>query len=216
AAPGAFAQQPTFTPYHANGIYDPGEKVGWTVTWPQGAAAPAGPYAYTVRKNNFGDPIKTGSLDLAGGPATIEVALDEPAMLYVHAHDKPPGAPTGPPGNYPSVGNTDRETSYFLNMYLRDYRAIDYLTSRPEWDGKTLVLMGTSMGGQQSLCLAGLHPRVTHLIVHVPSGSDFSGPAHGRSASYPNWPTNNPAVVETARYFDAVNFAPRIKATALV
>jgi cephalosporin-C deacetylase len=72
------------------------------------------------------------------------------------------------------------------------------------------------MGGQQSLCLAGLHPKATHVIVHVPSGSDFSGPAHGRSASYPNWPTNNPAVVETARYFDAVNFAPRIKATALV
>src|SRR5438270_13869309 len=82
AAPAARAQQPTFTPYHANGIYDLGEKVGWTVALPPGAA-PAGPYAYTIRKNNFGDPVKVGTFDLANGPASIEVALDEPAMLYV-------------------------------------------------------------------------------------------------------------------------------------
>ncbi len=146
----------------------------------------------------------------------IDRASEGWLALNVDAHDKPPDSPTSPPANYQSIGNTDRETSYFLKMYLRDFRAIDYLISRPEWDGKTLVLMGTSMGGQQSLCLAGLHPKVTHVLVHVPAGCDFSGPAHGRSASYPNWPTDNPAVVETGRYFDAVNFAPRIRATALV
>src|SRR5207244_2228507 len=54
-----------------------------------------GPYAYAVRKNNFGDPIKTGTLDLANGPATIEVTLDEPAMLYVQI--TPPTGATGAP-----------------------------------------------------------------------------------------------------------------------
>jgi cephalosporin-C deacetylase-like acetyl esterase len=39
-------------------------------------------------------------------------------------------------------------------MYLGDYRAVEYLASLPDWDGKTLVVMGTSMGGQQSLCVA--------------------------------------------------------------
>ena len=62
------------------------------------------------------------------------------------------------PRNYQAVGNTDRETSYFLNMYLRDSRALDYLLTRPDWDGKTIVLTGGSMGGQQSLALAGLRP----------------------------------------------------------
>jgi hypothetical protein len=33
------------------------------------------------------------------------------------------------------VGNTDREKSYFLNMYLRDSRALDYLMTRSDWDG---------------------------------------------------------------------------------
>src|SRR5262245_37973101 len=98
AASSAFAQQPTFTPYHANGIYNAGEKVGWTVALPPGTAAPPGPYAYAyaVRKNNFGDPIKTGTLDLSRGPATIEVTLDEPAMLYVQI-TPPPGAAGAPP-----------------------------------------------------------------------------------------------------------------------
>jgi len=40
-------------------------------------------------------------------------------------------------------------------MYLRDSRAIDYIASRPDWDGKTIVVMGTSMGGHQSLVAAG-------------------------------------------------------------
>src|SRR5262249_36861170 len=99
--------------------------------------------------------------------------------LNVDSHDKPPSAPNGPPQNYQSVGNTDKEKAYFLTMYLRDVRAIDYITSRPEWDGKTLVVMGTSMGGQQSLCAAGLHAKVTHVIVNEPSGCDMCGPLHG-------------------------------------
>ena len=118
--------------------------------------------------------------------------------------------------HYESIGNNDRDKSYFLRMYLADYRAVDYITSRPDWDGKTLVVMGISMGGQQSLCVAGLHSKVTHLIVDVPAGCDTNGPLHGRQSSYPNFPSNDPKVMETALYFDAVNFAPRIHATSLV
>ncbi|HVT27025.1 MAG TPA: acetylxylan esterase, partial [Lacipirellulaceae bacterium] len=118
--------------------------------------------------------------------------------------------------HYESIGNNDRDKSYFLEMYLRDYRAVDYIASRPDWNGKTLVVMGISMGGQQSLCVAGLHPKVTHVIVDVPSGCDTNGPLHGRQASYPFFPANDPKIMQTALYFDAVNFAPRIKATSLI
>jgi len=41
--------------------------------------------------------------------------------------------------HYESIGNNDRDKSYFLRMYLADYRAVDYITSRPDWDGKTLL-----------------------------------------------------------------------------
>ncbi|MFO0788500.1 MAG: acetylxylan esterase [Pirellulales bacterium] len=118
--------------------------------------------------------------------------------------------------HYETIGNNNRDESYFLRMYLGDYRAIDYITEHPDWDGKTLVLYGVSMGGQQGLCLAGLNPKATHLIVNVPAGCDTNGPLHGRQASYPNFPASDAQVMRTALYFDAVNFAPRIQAHSLI
>jgi len=131
--------------------------------------------------------------------------------LDVSSHDMPPDQATAP-RDYQAIGNTDRESSYFLNMYLRDARAIDYITSRPDWDGRTLVAMGTSMGGQQSLVTAGLRRQITAVLVNEPSGTDANGDLHGRKPGYPNWPSANPDVMRTALYFDPVNFAPRITA----
>jgi cephalosporin-C deacetylase-like acetyl esterase len=101
-------------------------------------------------------------------------------------------------------------------MYLGDYRAVEYLASRPDWDGKTMVVMGTSMGGQQSFATAGLNPRVNGLVVNVPAGADVTATLHGRAPSYPNWNVSRPEVLETARYFDPANFAPRIRARSMV
>jgi len=134
----------------------------------------------------------------------------------VDSHDMEPDQATAP-RDYAKIGNDDRETSYFLNMYLRDTRALDYIQSRPDWDGRTIVISGMSMGGQQSLATAGLNPdRVTAMIINVPAGADFSGDLHGSKRGYPNWPVDDPKVVETARYFDVMNFAPAIKARSLV
>jgi cephalosporin-C deacetylase-like acetyl esterase len=362
-------QQLVFTPYHATGIYDIGETVGWTVA--PGPVEPTYAYKWTVRRNNA-VVLKEGKLDLSSGTDKIEIAGDEPEMIYVaiepvaklavespapeapaaavaapgrggsmgfvggntgrnnglyavgaavaplkiglatprpadfdsfwseklaaqakvpinpaltpvqsdvpdvemnafaldalgskaqgyiakpmkegkfpalvllqyagvyalnarsvalraaegwlvidvDSHDKLPSDPSGnAPRNYPVVGNTDREKSYFLNMYLRDSRALDYLMTLPEWDGQTIVLMGTSMGGQQSLVLAGLRPeKITAVLVCVPSGTDVDGDLHGRKAGYPNWPSNDPDVMKTALYFDPINFASRINAPVL-
>lgn len=138
-------------------------------------------------------------------------------VINVDSHDKSPSDPSGDiPKNYQTIGNTDREKSYFLDMYLRDSRALDYLLSRPDWDGKTIVLMGGSMGGQQSLTLAGLRPeKISAVLVCVPAGADTNGDLHGRKAGYPNWPSDSPAAMNTALYFDTVNFASHIKAPVL-
>jgi cephalosporin-C deacetylase-like acetyl esterase len=356
ASPPAFPQrapipeQLRFAPYHASGIYDVGETVGWTVT--PGPVTPTYSYKWTVRRNNA-VVLKEGKLDLSSGKDKIEIAGDQPGMIYVavepyapapassgyvggntgrnnglyavgaavapakiglstprpadfdafwdgklaaqakvpihpvltrvetdvpdvelnmfvldalgsqthgyvatparqgkfpaliqlqyagvyalnargaaqHAaegwlfinvdsHDKLPSDPAGNiPRGYQAVGNTDREKSYFLNMYLRDSRALDYLLTRPDWDGKTIVLTGGSMGGQQSLVLAGLRPdKITAALVCVPAGADANGDLHGRKAGYPNWPSDNPDVMKTALFFDTVNFASRIKAPVM-
>ena len=348
-------EQLTFTPYHASGIYDIGEKVGWTVT--PGPVTPTYAYKWTIRRNNAVT-LKQGKLDLSSGKDTIEIQGDQPEMIYVavepyagvnadapppssytggntgrnnglyavgaavapariglstarpddfddfwnaklaaqekvpinavltpvetdvagvelnmfvldalgskahgyvakpagegkfpaliqlqyagvyalnahaaaqHAaegwlflnvdsHDKLPSDASGNiPRNYQTIGNSDREKSYFLSIYLRDSRVLDYLLTRPDWDGKTIILTGGSMGGQQSLALAGLRPeKITAAgLVCVPAGADTNGNLHGRKAGYPNWPSENPEVMKTALYFDTVNFASRIQAPVM-
>lgn len=376
-----------FTPFHADGIYALGAKVGWTVRLPPGEAAPKGRFTYTIRSNDL-DVVKTGSFTLSSGNAAIELTFDEPAMLYavvdyrpsaaalsasdyrkinraleallektdpalkslferyphyrpiaarfpfgafeehrvatlgaavaptrlepsepapadfwsfwgrqlarlrkvpvdpvltpmptgqpgvklyrvrldsvgshvrgylampatgrrfpalilyqwagvyplrtawasnraaegwltldVDSHDIPPSRGTGVPRDYPAVGDRSRGTSYFLDMYLRDTRALQYIRHCPYWNGRTVVFLGTSMGGQQSLVTAGLNPgKVTAVLVDEPSGADMNGLAHGRRPGYPYFAATDPDVLATARYFDTVNFAPHITAPVL-
>jgi cephalosporin-C deacetylase len=150
--------------------------------------------------------------------SAVDRAAEGWLVLNVSSHDMPLDQDQDPlvPRRYGDAGALDRETSYFLNMYLRDVRGVDYIASRSDWDGKTLALMGTSMGGQQSLVTAGLHRKVTAVLVNEPAGADANGDRHGRKAGYPNWDAEVPQVMQTARYFDVVNFAPRITAPALV
>ena len=118
--------------------------------------------------------------------------------------------------NYNTIETRNRDRNHFLYMYLGDLRAVDYIAGRPDWDGRTLVVTGTSMGGQQALCTAGLHPKVTAMVVNVPAGADVNGTAHGRRTGYPFWDPNDPKVMETAAYFDTAHCAARIKVPSLV
>ncbi|HEY2828151.1 MAG TPA: acetylxylan esterase [Pirellulales bacterium] len=150
-------------------------------------------------------------------------------VLNIAAHDLPIDQPeafykdqfAGPLKDYWAMGNDDRDTSYFLRMYLSCYQAAQYLTSRPDWDGKTLVVSGTSQGGQQTLMLAGLYPKITAALALVPAGCDMLGPDVGRAPGWPAWYSQTQGkdpekVRQTARYFDVENFTPRIQCPVLV
>ena len=118
--------------------------------------------------------------------------------------------------NYSDINQEDRNTNYFVEMYLRGVRAVDYLMQQPDWDGRTIVVTGTSMGGQQSIAVAGLHDAVTHMIVHVPAGNDLNGVQHGHQQGYPSFRASSPKAMAVAPYVDGINFAPRVKAKSLV
>ncbi len=150
-------------------------------------------------------------------------------VLNIEAHDLPIDEPepfyqqqfAGALKNYWAIGNDDRETSYFLRMYLSCYRAAQYLTERTDWDGQTLVVMGGSQGGLQSLVTAGIHPKITAALAIVPAGCDYLGAEVGRDTGWPKWYWNTQGkdekrVRETGKYFDVVNFASRIKCPVLV
>jgi cephalosporin-C deacetylase-like acetyl esterase len=123
--------------------------------------------------------------------------------------------------DYTAIGNESRETSYFLRMILGDYRAADYLAGRDDWDGRVFAVTGTSQGGLQGLATAGLHPKITAVLVNVPAGCDTTGPWAGHSVSWPYWFRSTQGkdakkVMETSRYFDGGNFAETIRCPALV
>ena len=106
---GPIAQQLTFAPYHANGIYNIGETVGWTVT--PGPVDPTYSYKWTIRRNNA-DVLKEGKLDLSSGKDKIEIAGDQPEMIYVAIEpvaklvaDAAPAAEAPTPAPGPGRGN---------------------------------------------------------------------------------------------------------------
>jgi cephalosporin-C deacetylase len=143
-----------------------------------------------------------------------DLPIDEPEQFYKDQSAKALR-------DYASIGNDDRETSYFLRMYLSCFRAAQYLTERPDWDGHTLAVTGGSQGGLQSLVTAALHPKITAVLACVPAGCDLNGPQAQRLAGWPMWywqtKGKDEAKVRTAaRYYDVVNFAPRIKCPVLV
>jgi cephalosporin-C deacetylase len=109
---------------------------------------------------------------------------------------------------------------YFRGMFLRLVRALDFLCAQPEWDGKTVVVYGSSQGGYQAIVAAGLDARVTFLAAGVPAGCDHTGFKAERINGWPKFiatgeqpPAN---IIEAVRYYDAMNFATRAKAGAVV
>ncbi len=122
---------------------------------------------------------------------------------------------------YTAIGQTNRETSYFLRMFLGCQRAAEYLTTRPDWNGKILVVKGTSQGGLQSIVTAALCPKVTAFMALEPAGCGNTAQQIGRGWGWPYWQAhaNGPdaeKIMNTSRYFDAINFAHRVKCPALV
>jgi len=123
--------------------------------------------------------------------------------------------------DYPRQERESRERTYFSRMYLRCYRAVEFLASRPEWNGRTLVSSGHSMGGGQALAAAFLNPRVTALAIDSPGMCDFTAMLVGRK---PGWPwlvkvengEPDPETMAAARYVDGMNFAARIDVPAIV
>ena len=124
--------------------------------------------------------------------------------------------------NYYHQGENDREKIYFHGMYLRVMRALDYIKTRPEWNGKVLIVSGSSQGGGQAIAAAALDPQVTLCIAGVPALSDHAGSLAGRQPGWPrfydgrNGKKYDPAVKTAASYYDNVFFAPRIKCEAFI
>ena len=120
--------------------------------------------------------------------------------------------------NYWTRNSDSRDQFYFRNMFLRVQRALDFVKTLPEYDGKTLIVFGSSQGGAQALVAAGMDPDVVLVGAQVPSMGDLGGILAGRPSGWPrlievkDGKVVNPEIVKTLPYYDMAFFAKRIRA----
>lgn len=102
--------------------------------------------------------------------------------------------------------NPTREDSYFIGMIMRDIQAIRFTEKEfgEYWNGHDIYVAGGSMGGFQSVAVAGLYDHVTMCSPNVPWMSDVGGYKTGRvhGSFFPDYS-------EGSRYYDSSYFAER-------
>lgn len=122
-------------------------------------------------------------------------------------------------GDYWYTNIEDRDDYYYKRVYTGCVRAIDYLMSLPEWDGKNVGVTGGSQGGALSIVTAALHPEIDFVAAFYPALSDVSGYQVGRAGGWPRMfatADDHPEIdrkkaLRVMGYYDVVNFARRIE-----
>lgn len=145
--------------------------------------------------------------------------------LVINAHGFEPGRETayyeeffktvqsnGHKYGFDPVQNRDPRQSYFFGMAMRAARAVGFLRSLPQWDGKELTVSGTSQGGAQAIWAAALADGVTRCTVRVPWLCNIAGHAKQQRIKSSFVPEYSPGL----DYIDAAFHARRIKCPVTV
>ena len=162
------------------------------------------------------------AVSLAREYGAIVVDINAHGMLNGQSEDYYRDLEQGRLRQYWRQGADDRDEFYFVGMYVRLLRAIEFIAGRELWDGEHLVATGESQGGGQSLAAAGLDSRVSAVAAIVPAMCDFTGPVVKRLGGWPRpvgWDVEDAhtkEVIDAVRYCDNVNLAPRSRAETLI
>jgi len=123
--------------------------------------------------------------------------------------------------DYMRRGMADKNTYYYKDVYVGCVRAIDFLCSLPEWDGKNAFVMGGSQGGALTIITAALNEKVTACAPFYPALCDLTGFLHQRAGGWPKFFSGfykdgrvdipEEQAAKTLPYFDVVNFARLLK-----
>ncbi len=138
--------------------------------------------------------------------------------LDINAHGYPDDMPqayydslaAGPLKGYLIRSAETHDAFYYHGMFLRAQRALDYLCSLPEWDGKRVMVVGMSQGGAQAAAMAGMDERVTAAVLNEPGFIDVAVvPEPDRRSCTPRFLEKYGAddpVLKLLPYYDAANF----------
>ncbi|MDO4181432.1 MAG: acetylxylan esterase, partial [Bacteroidales bacterium] len=116
--------------------------------------------------------------------------------------------------NYQYQNYDNRDNDYYKRVFAGAVRAVDFIASLPQYDGKTLGVTGSSQGGALSMVTAALDKRVTFYAAVHPAMCDHRAHCEQVAGGWPHYfryfPNATAGQLQTADYYDMVNFARRI------
>lgn len=118
-----------------------------------------------------------------------------------------------------AIYNMDnRDNYYYKRCFIGCVRAIDFIETLPQYNGK-IGTFGGSQGGALSIVTSSLDSRISATVAYVPGLCDLEGFLHGRAGGYPFFFINDehrtPEKINTMRYFDVANFSLNLKVPIL-
>lgn len=147
------------------------------------------------------------------GAITLEIGIHGiPVTMRQEVYDR---LLSGALDNYWDTNLDNPDRNYYKRVFTGAIRAIDYIASLPQWDGRHLGVTGSSQGGMLSLVCAALDHRVScYGAVHA-AMCDHTASLRGEACGWPHYfyGVKNPDKkrILGSGYYDGINFAKRIQ-----
>ena len=188
----------------------------WPVTAylaiPTGAEPKSMPIYLTFLDGVLGDAYRSAVLNMAERGA---VAMISTWHGYDVNRDKKYYKEVGGKLKSWETAKGGREAFHQHKIFLRAYRAAQYLKTRPEWNGKDFLVQGGSLAGAQAAAVAALDKDVTIAFIHTPSSCGYNADLAGRKSAHPyHWVPKSwftPEIRQAIPYSDVIHLAKNIR-----
>jgi cephalosporin-C deacetylase-like acetyl esterase len=111
---------------------------------------------------------------------------------------------------FDDVQNASKYDTYYRNMMIRNFIALKYTKTLPEWNGKDIISNGGSQGALQAITLAAHNKDVTLVEAFKPWFCDINAENEGYLGGW------RPKFAEGLRYFDTVAQGMRLECPIVI
>ena len=174
-----------------------------------------GKYPALLRVPGAGVRPYSGDVHMASkGVITLEIGIHGiPVTMSQMIYDV---LSKGALNGYPYQNDNSRDKSYYKRVFAGALRAVDFIASLPEYDGKNMGVTGSSQGGALSVVTAALDKRITFYAAIHPAMCDHQAHLKKTAGGWPHYfyyfPQPSKERSTTAAYYDVANFARLITA----